>query len=52
MVSVLRLPSDDIEEFYYKAVGIIREGMEKMVMSYRLLCISLGRQLTHNVKQG
>ena len=37
MVSALHLPSDEIGGFYAQAVGIIREGVEKMAMSYRLL---------------
>lgn len=39
MVGALHLPSDEIEGFYTSAVGIIREGVERMAMSYRLLSL-------------
>lgn len=40
MLCALHIPNDDISLFYARSVKIIETALEKMVMSYKILCAS------------
>lgn len=48
MLCALHIPHDDMALFYARCVNIIESGLNKMVMSYKMMCIAYNADSSYN----